>query len=72
MYILLYSWTSDELHRYVHMYILTYFIFEMDGRLALGEGTGGGAFLGGAGTLLPCTSIMSVPSGTSSSKEIYM
>ena len=48
---------------------LTYLALEMEGRLLLGEGAGGGASLGGAGTILPYTSIMSVPSRSSAGGE---
>lgn len=41
---------------------LTYFAVVIDGRRELAKGIGGGASLGGAGSFLPCTSMVSVPS----------
>lgn len=48
---------------------LTYFAVVIDGRRELAKGIGGGASLGGAGSFLPCTSIVSVPSWTSASRD---
>lgn len=48
---------------------LTYFAVVIDGRRELARGIGGGASLGGAGSFLPCTSIVSVPSRTSASRD---